>query len=1067
MSKPIATTDFFAFRAPLLPFQKFLDWSDGLQGPSVGQDGDALEHALEADRTRLRDGLRKQLDDPLVREAIFLASPSLFDRLETWHSEPESKQGRKVERAIVRYFVRMAGRATPFGLFAGCAVGRIDTATHLTVPDRTTHRRHTRLDMEYVFQLAEALATSTQLRSELRFRPNSTLYRAAGRLRYAESRIVGNTRNHRLVVVDETDYLLATIERAGAGASLEALAAALVDDEITLEDAEAYLAELIDSQILVSELEPPVTGPEQISHLIEQLTPHRPVNEITQRLCELREGMSQLDHNRTANTPDAYRRLADSLQKFPVPVQLSRLFQVDLILPSDHLSLGQNVVQEMLRGVEIVRSMYRRLIDDLAEFRRDFAERYGDREIPLVEALDEESGIGFRKSPLPNVESEPLLAGILMPMGLDATMTWTHQHTELLRHFTKTIAAGKQEMRLSKADIAALAGSPDELPDAFSVKCTLAAASCEDVDRGNFQIVFGGVAGPSGARLLGRFCHIDDDLREHVTQHLRREESLQPDAVFAEIVHLPEDRMGNVLCRPVLRDYEIPYLGRSGVPEERQIPITDLFVSLRDGRIVLRSQRLNREVIPRLTSAHNFLLRTLGVYQFLGSMQHQGIEGWSAWNWGPLKYAPFLPRVTTDRLVLSRACWNLSMQEIEDLRKRSGANLYQHVQQWRESRSLPRHVLLAESDNELPIDLDNILSVETLADLVNRKNEVQLVEMFPGPEELCAAGSDGRHVHELIVPFVRTHEPRRSSVGPAKAPAADQQRVFGQGSEWCQLNLFAGSSTIDRLLVEYVRPITNTMTESSDIDSWFFLRYNVPGNHLRLRVHGDSQRLQRIVIPKLNRLSARLQSDGLVSRVQWDTYEREVERYGGMEAMPLVEQIFHADSQSAIELVANYAGDEGAHLRWQLALYGLDRLLDDLGLPLEEKLSVARDCATVFAHEFGFHGPFRKQLSQKQRDLGSQIEKLLSGERDNEPVLTAGLESYRTRSHRISPVAANLQDLSARGLLSMSVNGIARSLWHMHVNRVLRAAHRAQELILYDLLTRQYESQRARRRLNI
>ncbi|MCA9113328.1 MAG: lantibiotic dehydratase, partial [Planctomycetaceae bacterium] len=224
-------------------------------------------------------------------------------------SEPESKQGRKVERAIVRYFVRMAGRATPFGLFAGCAVGRIDTATHLTVPDRTTHRRHTRLDMEYVFQLAEALATSTQLRSELRFRPNSTLYRAAGRLRYAESRIVGNTRNHRLVVVDETDYLLATIERAGAGASLEALAAALVDDEITLEDAEAYLAELIDSQILVSELEPPVTGPEQISHLIEQLTPHRPVNEITQRLCELREGMSQLDHNRTANTPDAYRRL--------------------------------------------------------------------------------------------------------------------------------------------------------------------------------------------------------------------------------------------------------------------------------------------------------------------------------------------------------------------------------------------------------------------------------------------------------------------------------------------------------------------------------------------------------------------------------------------------------------------------------------------------------------------------------------------------------------------------------------------------------------------------------------
>ncbi len=35
--------------------------------------------------------------------------------------------------ALVRYFLRMAGRATPFGLFAGCTVGTIDGETRLAI----------------------------------------------------------------------------------------------------------------------------------------------------------------------------------------------------------------------------------------------------------------------------------------------------------------------------------------------------------------------------------------------------------------------------------------------------------------------------------------------------------------------------------------------------------------------------------------------------------------------------------------------------------------------------------------------------------------------------------------------------------------------------------------------------------------------------------------------------------------------------------------------------------------------------------------------------------------------
>ena len=112
---PAVASGFFALRTPLLPFDGLLSWSDGLEAPAAGDDRARLEQALAADRARLRERLHHIVSRPEVREAIFVGSPSLDERLAVWRRDPDSKQGQKVERAIIRYFVRMAARPTPFG----------------------------------------------------------------------------------------------------------------------------------------------------------------------------------------------------------------------------------------------------------------------------------------------------------------------------------------------------------------------------------------------------------------------------------------------------------------------------------------------------------------------------------------------------------------------------------------------------------------------------------------------------------------------------------------------------------------------------------------------------------------------------------------------------------------------------------------------------------------------------------------------------------------------------------------------------------------------------------------
>ncbi|HEV7514771.1 MAG TPA: lantibiotic dehydratase, partial [Thermoanaerobaculia bacterium] len=850
----LVPSGFFAFRTPLLPFEALEAWSEGLTAISTVDDPAALAAALAADQALLRARLQEALGRPEIAEALFLASPSLSDSLALWLADPDSKKGRRTEHALVRYYQRMAARATPFGLFSGCSLGEVEPAappeppeppdTRLDLAPQSAYQRHTRLDMDYLFALAEDLGRDPALRQELLYRPNSSLYQAAGRWRYAEARLDGKVRSHHLVALDATEYLDATLERAAGGARAADLAAALVaadpDGEIALADASEFVTELIDSQILVSDLQPPVTGPEAIHDLVAQLGALPTGRTAAGELDRARKTLEELDRAGLGASPERYRELASRLAQLPTSVELSRLFQVDMVKPGDGPRLGPQLLAELIRGVKLVHRLGGRARQEIFDrFRQEFSDRYGDgRWVPLTEVLDEELGIGFEKSGAAGAEASPLLRGVgLGAPPADPTFPWGAPQALLLRKLTQALAVGAQEIALDAKDLELLGpAEPPPLPDAFEVMGTIAAESPAALAEGRFTVLLKGVAGPSGAPLLGRFCHADPALHHAVLDHLRAEEALRPEAIFAEVVHLPQGRIGNILSRPVLRQHEIPFLGRSGAAPEHQIPVTDLLVSVVGQRIVLRSERLGKEVIPRLTSAHNFSRGSLGVYRFLCVLQSQGLAAGLGWSWGALESAPFLPRVTAGRLVLSRARWRMGVADIEALAKPKGAAArFAAVQRFRAERRLPRFVSLADADNELLIDLDNVLSIDSWLDVVEERQEAMLIEFFPGPDQLCARGPEGRFVHELIVPLVQVPRVKEEAppggarpAGRSAPPIPASPRSFPPGSEWLYVKLYTGSSTADRVLRELIAPVVEEALGQGAADGWFFIRYGDP-----------------------------------------------------------------------------------------------------------------------------------------------------------------------------------------------------------------------------------------------
>jgi len=353
-------------RTPLLPLAEFSRWADG-----------------GADLAALRAHLRALVEQPAIRDALFVASPDLDDSLPLWLEQPDSPRGQKVERTLVRYLSRMAVRPTPFGLFSGVSAGTLGDVTRLELAARAAYQRHTRLDNDYLFALCEALVQEPAIRAALRWRPNSSLYRSAGRLRYAQARVADRERMYHLVAVQPTEYLERTLARAAAGATRDEPAQGLCadDDEVEREEADAFVDELISSQLLVSDLTPAVTGREPIHGLLATLRGANAAPAAADVLAGAQQAIERLDVTGPGAAPDVYRDIATGLGALPAKVELSRLFQIDMVKPTAAATIGPDAIDAIARAIETLRQIAPPAEQGpLERFRAAFTNRYEGRE---------------------------------------------------------------------------------------------------------------------------------------------------------------------------------------------------------------------------------------------------------------------------------------------------------------------------------------------------------------------------------------------------------------------------------------------------------------------------------------------------------------------------------------------------------------------------------------------------------------------------------------------------------------------------------------------------------------
>jgi len=700
------------------------------------------------------EDLIKEFYNPIIKEAIYLASPILYKQLEKWSNKEikDKKNIKKIRNSFLKYLSRMSSRPTPFGLFGGTCLGRIKEQDSILI-DSLNNKRHTRLDMNLTGILIENIEKDTNIKNQLFYYPNTSLYTSGNQLRYLECDFKKGRLTHQIVEVENSEYLNTILISSKNGLNVNDIANSIVSTEISFEIAYEFIHDLIDNQILVSEMQQTVSGKENIDQILNVLNKIDGVDGIIEKIKVLKQKLAGLDL-KIGNRIQHYLEIGEILKSFEISFDEKYVFQTDLILKTTQNSINSDINKKLSNSLLLLNKIYfHKENNNLNEFKKVFLERYENKEMPLSLVLDEEIGIGYPIT-YNNGDVNPLIDDLFFNKQQSTPtkkIEWSSMHSILLKKLMSSIKKDSQVIELYDEEFSGFPVNWADLPDTLSTIAQIVTVN------GKKNVIMEAAVGSSAANLLGRFCHGDTDINDFVNEIAHFENKINPDKLLCEIVHLPEDRLGNILLRPSFRNYEIPYLSQSYKNTENQIPIDDILVSIWNNKIVLKSKSKGVEILPRLSTAHNFTKSNLPVYRFLCEMQNSDKRNFLFFDWGSLSDDfSFLPRVVYKDVILSTAKWQIEFEEIKDLTKISDKKeLLERVKKWSLNKNISQYIYLVEGDNKLLINLFNTSSLEMFFSTVNKKGKIILEEFLFEDEPIISDINKENFVNEFIFSFYK------------------------------------------------------------------------------------------------------------------------------------------------------------------------------------------------------------------------------------------------------------------------------------------------------------------------
>lgn len=977
--------------------------------------------------------LQQHLDNLTVRNAIGLASATLYAALEKAAFNTQLLSPAQ-QKSIWNYINRMHYRNTPFALFAGTGVAYWSSSAPAEIIINPTATLTIMPGFEQEEKCYHAIRSLPEITKETLYCCNPSILASDKEIRYL-------TECHETLKSIKTHELKSIAPNAALKKLFIFCKTPKYSDEIVIaimmyfETERAYasgiLQSLIEEGLLWDNFKPNING---IAY--------------TQRLLSLLNSKSESAYKQILSTSvsDVYIAPANADAVYPKAPAISlgsdSYAHLTIKTQSDKNVLNSRYQSQILDGVFAIEKLQLPSNSNrqLNQFKERFLEKFDQRCLPLMQVLDPEWGIGYADLESNKDEKDDLLQSLSNDPGNTSAkrIDWTEIHTYLLskwnRSDNRTI-----HIQLEEAELESLAvyktneHPPSSMPVIFKVL--------------EQQLFLEHIGGCTANAILGRFSLFHSEIETMCRHIAQAEEHQNPDVLFAEIIAIQDIHAANIEKRKQFHDFEIPVFSTASVPFEKQIQLSDLYVLVRENRIILFSKTHNKEVIPRLSTAFNYQRSSLAVYRFLCDLQFQGLTSLSTFH---LQHyfpnASFYPRVTYKQTILQLASWHIKKGTTERiLAIKDKSEQIKQCKLLMQEANIPRHFSIVRHDNQVVFDAAD--EEDILMFLDNVRNQAGIViQEFPFAEtaSLIRNNAGDNYQNQFVTAITYqglTYDGSLFNIEKAQASIGEISNKYVPGSEWMYFKVYCHPNRANDILLTKIKPLLRSQKIKTTIEKWFFIRYNDPKFHIRLRLLVETK-YQAAFLGALKATLNEAIKTGAISTLQTDTYIPEQERYG-YNKMNTVEDCFYYGSKWVLDLLL--LQQKGTKTNIEIAIINIHVMLSAAAISLPERISLLKQLYDSLQKEHALNKNDEIELGAKYRNYQPQIKTWINQK-------TTQNQNRNYFEQHLKMCLSSLQNLDETfQLLS--------NLIHMQLNRVFIDQARKREMVVYFLMFRWYQTE--------
>ena len=785
------------------------------------------------------DYLYTIFEDKFIRSALVLASPSIDLAL-------SRKSYKNVADSLLCYLIRSGTRATPFGLFA---------SSNLVNWHEGSNSRFSLVNPGIV----------------LRFQPDFLTYqrnfKSKARRNFHDFQWIASPSSYTFM---GTSRCLSSGVRAGESCSLSIIqSSSTISEVLTCSQKPIAGVELLsrlqqsDPSIDTSEINEFLLGLIDLGFLVEYSLPHP----LSAHLIFKQESIDMSFSD--AKTLNDFRThsICSVSHRLSIDAHLDSMFE-----------------QDIKQAAFVLRSLRPAPTSLLSSFTKTFSSRFEGQAIPLLEALDDEIGInldGSSRHPRGTFDSSISYCQDNSQPDLGLPQEYLHPH--LIELYSRALRTGIYQQQIN-VDLFTECLVP--WPSSMAAMLKL------NKDGGIYVET---IVGPSSMKMLARFATGDPKLLEYLLTLSQHEISQCQEAIHAEVCFSPNDKSLNAVVRPCLYSHRIVLNGSWDPLDESDIPVNQLSLVLRRGRLFLIHQPSGKEVIPHVTHAAN---PSVGdwplVHRFLSLLEPDVSFESLRFDWSYLNSVEHLPRISMGRVILSLEQWRvpalLTLSQLD---------------QWIEQSHIPSRVdILSTNHPPLALDLTSLSCRNILLKTLCQHDVVRLRERWPSDSQSAVIGDDGSYAHEFIYPlFFSNHRSNSlcSVSGSSSLTGSEFSDLRCIKSDWVCFHINFFPSGISRLLIDCLSPLLAQFRSSLSLNSFYFVRAYNPYCHLRIRLKFSTLRCTDRARSLLR--DSFLHANVSPASISEVPYVPEAWRYGTGLSLSLTEKFFQLDSFHAIDLL--------------------------------------------------------------------------------------------------------------------------------------------------------------------